>query len=231
VDNRWFRKSSTQMKEVYKGKKIMIVAGGPSTNDVAWENLDYDYLWTCNYFYQNEKLKDRKVDLALLGNTVNFSNEDLKNKLNKDDSIVVIEPTHIRKTNTEEYLNFESEFKSNIFKFDAGYRNMDGVGIRLTILALSFEASEVYLVGHDGYSKDMKAVHAFQGHDGLQPGATHTDWNKWHESILHSFRTIHELALENKVKLYNLGEGHEKNIGTEVSSKLFPLPQQIKSKL
>ena len=111
MDNRWFRKSSTQMKEVYKGKKIMIVAGGPSTNDVAWENLDYDYLWTCNYFYQNEKLKDRKVDLALLGNTVNFSNEDLKNKLNKDDSIVVIEPTHIRKTNTEEYLNFESEFK------------------------------------------------------------------------------------------------------------------------
>jgi hypothetical protein len=30
-----------------------------------------------------QKLKDRKVDLALLGNTVNFSNEDLKNKLNK----------------------------------------------------------------------------------------------------------------------------------------------------
>ena len=86
MDNRWFRKSSTQMKEMYKGKKIMVVAGGPSTNDVAWENLDYDYLWTCNYFYQNEKLKDRKVDLAILGNTVNFSNNDLKNKLKEDDS-------------------------------------------------------------------------------------------------------------------------------------------------
>jgi len=108
---------------------------------------------------------------------------------------------------------------------------MDGVGIRLTILALSFKPSEVYLVGHDGYSKDMKAVHAFQGHDGLQKGATHTDWNLWHQSILNSFRTIHDLALENKVKLYNLGEGHKKNIGTEVSSKLFPLPEQIKTRL
>ena len=45
MDNRWFKKSSSQMKEMYSGKKIMIVAGGPSTNDVAWENLDYGDNW------------------------------------------------------------------------------------------------------------------------------------------------------------------------------------------
>ena len=31
----------------YKNKKILIVGGGQSTLDTKWENLDYDYLWTC----------------------------------------------------------------------------------------------------------------------------------------------------------------------------------------
>ena len=231
MDNRSYKMSQTMLNNKYKDKSIMIVCGGPSTNDVNWENINYDYLWSCNYFYQNKKIKDKIVDLVILGNTVNFNNKDLRKKLKQDDTTICIEPTHIRKSNTEEYINFENDFSTNIRKYDANYRNMDGVGIRLAILALSFLPSKVYIVGHDGYSKDMKAVHAFQGHDGLQPGATHTDYNKWHDAIIHSFKIIHEFATKNNVALYNLGEGHEKNIGTQISKKLFPLPEDIKTRL
>ena len=59
----------------YKDSKILIVGGGPSTNEVNWQNLDYDYIWSLNHFYLNEKLNDKKVDLACIGGAVDLQNE------------------------------------------------------------------------------------------------------------------------------------------------------------
>ena len=215
----------------YKDSDIMIVSGGPSTNDVAWENLNCDYIWSCNQFYQNQKLKNRKVDLVILGNTVDFNSSELKERLKKDNTTICIEPVHIRKTHTDEFLNFKKDFISNMINIEIPYRSMDGVGIRLALMAISEGAKNVYIVGHDGYSKDMKAVHSFQGHDGLREGATHTDYNKWYDAILNSFELVHSLATEKKCNVFNLGEGHDKNIGTIVSKIKFPLPESIKRRI
>ena len=39
-----------------KDSKILIVGAGPSTNEVKWYNLEYDYIFSCNHFFLNEKI-------------------------------------------------------------------------------------------------------------------------------------------------------------------------------
>ena len=54
----------------YKNKKLLIVGGGPTTNQCQWENLDYDYIWSVNHFYKHPKLQKLPVDLCLVGQEV-----------------------------------------------------------------------------------------------------------------------------------------------------------------
>jgi len=61
----------------YSGSSLLIVGGGPSTNEVKWENIKTDYIWSCNDFYLNERTLNAKFDLVALGNLVNFKNEAL----------------------------------------------------------------------------------------------------------------------------------------------------------
>ena len=61
-----FLYSNPELFDQYSGSTIMIVGGGPSTQDVAWENIRADYIWTCNEFYKNKKFNNKKVDLVSL---------------------------------------------------------------------------------------------------------------------------------------------------------------------
>ena len=212
----------------YVGKKIMVVAGGPTTNKVNWEKLDYDYIWSCNNFYKNKNLKTKEIDLVVLGHTVNLNDYDLRKYLVDNETIIYFEQQHLRKQNTDEYINFREDFERNIGDLHVEYRQKDGVGRRLTAFAMCSGADTVYLVGHDGYTKQMKATHSFDGHDGLQKGATYTDYSVWYDAVINSFNYLNEIRIENGVKLYNLGEGHEENIGTEISKVNFPLTDNIK---
>ena len=58
-ENEYLRISSESIQgDRYSNKSIVLVGGGPSTIDRAWEKLDVDYIWTCNNFYTNSKLDD-----------------------------------------------------------------------------------------------------------------------------------------------------------------------------
>ena len=52
----------------YKDKNILIVGAGPSTLDVDWEglDLDFDYVWTCNSFFLNDRVLKQPIDLVAL---------------------------------------------------------------------------------------------------------------------------------------------------------------------
>ena len=51
----------------FKNKNILIVGAGPSTNDVDWQNVDADYIWSCNGFYKHPVLSEIELDLVTIG--------------------------------------------------------------------------------------------------------------------------------------------------------------------
>ena len=48
----------------FEGKKILVMGSGPTTLDINWEVLDYDYIFTCNLFYKCDKLSDKTVQFV-----------------------------------------------------------------------------------------------------------------------------------------------------------------------
>ena len=75
--------------KIYKDKSILILGGGPSTNEVKWENLEYDYIWSCTNFFMNERITSQNIDLGTLGNLQNFSDKRLLNYLDNNNNLKI----------------------------------------------------------------------------------------------------------------------------------------------
>ena len=117
--------------EDFGGKTILILGGGTSTLDRKWENLDYDYLWTCNSFYMEERLLNKKVDLFMLGyltdtNVEILVDDDLTEEhLNR--MILTVDTTEkeIADMSIEESLKFIEEADIPQIKIEAGCELVD----------------------------------------------------------------------------------------------------------
>ena len=42
--------------EKYEDSKILIVGGGPTTNEIDWDPEEYDYIWSTNHFFLNDNI-------------------------------------------------------------------------------------------------------------------------------------------------------------------------------
>lgn len=229
------------MFEKYRDKTILIVGGGTSTIDRKWENLDYDFVWTCNDFYLEERVLSTPVDLYLLAYTTELSSQRLIDKLNRDKSTVVLEPTHYRrKQETKEYKEFEKKLLNKVIEADIKTELKPhspglkaGATFRLVQLAMMTEASHILFVGLDGFNKDFSNIHAFTKHKGLKDTDTRRDWGTGKESYVNVFTSafMHLASLNEPKRLQNLGEGLEYNLGTPVSKEYFPLRKELYEKL
>lgn len=222
----------------YKDKSILIIGGGTSSLDVQWENLDYDFIWTCNEFYLEPRVLSKKIDLYILSHTVNLSNTGLISKLRGSSTTVLFEPLHFRnKTNSREFREFISMINTEVVaknlqlvKRPAG---MSGVAFRLILLALQTQAKNIFFSGFDGFNKHFSNVHAFTKHPGLKS----TDTRRTFEGTRESYKTIFTDAYNWFLKqpgyerLQNLGEGFDYNIGTPISKKYFPLKNEVYEKI
>lgn len=229
------------MFEKYKGKTILVIGGGTSTLDRKWENLNYDYVWTCNDFYLEDRVLKTPIDLYLLAFTTELTSEPLIEKLNKDNTKVILEPTHYRrKQYTDEYLKFnkkliqkviEADIKNNLPPHSPGLKA--GATFRLVQLAMTTEASNIYFVGLDGFNKEFSNIHAFTKHKGLKDTDTRRDWDKGKESYVNVFLSafMYLASLDKPERLQNLGEGLDYNLGTPVSKEYFPLKKELYEKL
>ena len=209
----------------YKDKSILVVGGGTSTLDVNWEDIEYDYLWTCNDFYLVERVLNKDIDLYFLSHTTPF-NDVLTNKLKGSDTLVFYEPYHYRqKQESEEFINFQKDTGINIFGIDIPFHdnlNVEGrkAGVtgRLIQLAMYTDASKIYFVGFDGFNKEFSNRHAFTKHVGLKESDLRRDWkNEYYEVFVEAYCYL--VNIGGFQRLQNLGEGFDYNLGTEISKK------------
>ena len=145
--------------------KILIVGGGPTTNEIDWDINDYDYVFSCNHFYKSKKLKDKKVDLFFVGSEVDTTEEVFLNYCRKYNSLIGIENLRCR---PEHVKNLVCNFPENTFFGTCRYQDkLTGMASKLVLLALDLQAKHVDFVGIDGVPSDFHYLdeipHGFEG--------------------------------------------------------------------
>lgn len=227
------------MFEKYKGKNILVLGGGQSTLDTKWENLPYDYLWTCNDFYLEPRVCNQEIDLYVLAYTTPLKEERLINKLRGSSTTVLYETSHYRlKQSTPGFKDFKNkigipihETELQFFKDTNRPAYKSGAAFRLIQLALSTEAKTIYFAGFDGFNRDFSNIHAFTKHKGLKDTDTRRDYEGHPMSYLSIFTDAFTVlkGVKGYQRLQNLGEGFDYNLGTPISKEYFPLTEETKS--
>lgn len=226
------------MFEKYKDKNILILGGGQSTLDTKWENLPYDYLWTCNDFYLEPRVLNQEIDLYVLAYTTPLKEERLINKLKGSNTTVLYETSHYRlKQTTSGFRDFKNqigipvhETELQFFKETTRPAYKSGAAFRLIQLALSTEAKIIYFAGFDGFNREFSNIHAFTKHKGLKPTDTRRDFEGHPMSYLSIFTDAFNVlkGVKGYERLQNLGEGFDYNLGTPISREFFPLTEETK---
>ena len=230
--------------EKYTDKEILIIGGGTSTLDVKWEGIvkPDTFIWTCNDFYKNERVRNQNIDLYQLGFETDLSNNVLRDKLRTNKPFTYYEPTHYRaKHKSDEFKEFQKSIGYEVPGIDIGYRDLwvkqasyeydgfryqarpaqkSGAIFRLIILAIATKAKKIYFVGFDGFNKNFTNKHAFTGNIGLKDTDTRRTWKDHPMSYVNVFEDAYKLlaAYEGSERLQNLGEGFDYNLGTKIRS-------------
>jgi hypothetical protein len=214
--------NSVPAMKKFKNKKVLIVGGGPSAMDIDWKKIkvEYDYIWTCNKFYLNEENLKTKYDLAVLGPTVDLSDEKLNNYIKENDTTCVFEAGVSPFRKEEELQNFKSQGHDCSY-YHLRYFSKLGVTARMICLAHFLKVDTCYFIGFDGNPVGKK--HAFEGKKSYNES-----WRNGHANDIYRRQQvllwdylINDLKTETKFQ--NLGEGHQDNEVTEISKQLFPL--------
>ena len=233
-----FLYSNPELFDQYSGSTIMIVGGGPSTQDVAWENIRADYIWTCNEFYKNKKFNNKKVDLVSLAPLVDehLMDSPLESCFESNEDLIAAFPIDRIGMSTAPLQEFCKKYPNQTCLYHTRYGSVIGTMNRLICLAIFAGAKKIYFVGMDGRSKCEKngdLMHAFDG-DKPVPG--------WYQRYgdrfqIRQFVVFYDylLALRNRFgydfEIYNLGEGHRHNVSTGITEKAFPLPNSTKKEV
>jgi hypothetical protein len=211
----------------------MIVSGGPSSKEVNWDKINYDYLWTVNEFYKNEELSRKQIDLLYLSSIVDFENQQLAESIKNTEALLTFPlVTNYIQDNVDlsTIRSLTNRFKENSSYNYTRYSSTLGVGYKLIVLAIFSGASEIYTVGNDGFvSKNME--HAFDGRK-QSPGWYLQYGDRFQDRQFVIFWDyIKTLQDSFSFKIYNLGEGKDYNISSSITKTHFPLTQDINEAL
>jgi len=181
----------------YKGKSILIIGGGGSTNKLDWETLNtYDYVWSVNHFYLHPVLKDIKMDLVMMMAEPDLNDEKWLEYREK----------------FKPYVGFEIHDKWRGYKFDdydkyfcmhTRFYSKLGACVRMIIFAAELGVNRIDFIGLDGKDAIEKGDHAFQPGKTTLPttvgsfvGQYYSFWN-------------HTMSAYPDVEFFNLGGGEK----------------------
>jgi len=222
--------STTPRVEKYKGKSILLLSGGPSTASTQWENVETDYIWSCNKFYLNPRIKASKVDLITLApNVPLIGNKELEEYVLENDTDISFE---IERGDDIKSLidmdRFVEKHKDRCSFFHTRYRSQPGVSLRLLCYAIFLGIKDIYFVGIDGFAAEGPK-HSFELNKN-NPNWYITYGPRFQDR---QFVVFWDCVLSLKdtydFNLYNLGEGSSHNVSTDASNNEFPLSEEVKA--
>jgi hypothetical protein len=136
----------------FKDSKILIIGAGPSLVQCkdAWYSKikEYDYIWSCNHYYQCKELDDVKIDFCTLGNQVDYSSTSLINRLEKDKTVFAIDMNV--SMNCVSFSKFFKTQKNERLFFSTRFFGKIGCIPRMMVLAILSGVKHISLVGVDG---------------------------------------------------------------------------------
>lgn len=196
----------------YAGKKILVIGAGPTTNERDWDPEAYDFIFSCNHFFLNPKLKKHKVDLCLLCDEVKLDGEDFLEYVKRNNTAIGFEDYNGDVNNVR---RLRALVDNDIFFCILRFQGKTGVGPKLIVLATLLGAAEVDYVGVDGtpkkYEIGAESKHSFQ------------KGKRWTTNYPYELTMSHYRCLKNYLsqigegtKLRNLGVGHEYNTMSKI---------------
>lgn len=161
-----------QMVKKYRNKNILIIGGGPSTNDLIDSGYqktfsEYDYLWSCNHFFLNPILKNIKIDLAMMMLEPDLKSEEFIRYCDKFNPTIGFE-LHNKWKNEKFIYN-------NLFMMQTRFYGIIGACQRMIIFACFLGAKKVGFVGLDGLSSMKKGDHSFEASKSRLPSISRED--------------------------------------------------------
>ena len=199
---------------------------------VNWQNIEYDYVFTCNQYFECDKLNNITVDITSLINRIlkKSNSTKLQNRLDKDNSYIAIEPYHSSMVfDHMTYKELTNKYKDKCIFFDTAFQNKSGAAPRLAILAAALNPKSICMVGIDGYGNASNLVHSFDKDlVGIRDGNSYKSVN---DAQIEFAIYIHKLCSKLKIELFNLSEGHPENVMSSYSKTNFPLSKELKEQL
>ena len=192
----------------FKGSKVLIVAGGPTTKEYSWDHKEYDFIFSLHNFYQSDLASKIDIDLYLIGNQTKALSPKFLDYIDNNNAIVAIEDLQFK---PEVVKGIQKRYtdRSLLCSCRVQFKSL-GASPKLIILALSLGAKQVDCIGVDGVPKNYNKQtteykHAFD--------KTGWDKNYPHESYVDQFKHL-SIYLKNYFAdsiVNNLGVGHEYN--------------------
>mgnify|MGYP003651674022 FL=1 len=205
----------------FKGSKILIIGAGPSTETSDFSQDDYDFVWSCNHFFKNDKIRKMNISLVTLGDEVNVRDKDLLNYLDENETIVCFEN---RNTDPSGMSFIKNKFPDKTFWALTRYHSRIGTIPRIACIAASLGASEIHFVGMDGYvpkslSSQFKNTCFESGKGPSGYVEKHTDDEGIVELYKEQYLTFWDYLLHDVGKhviFKNIGAGHPCNLSDVV---------------
>lgn len=193
----------------YKDKRILVVGGGPTTNDCEWDANNYDYVFSCNHFYLHPKLQN--VDLAVLCPEIDVFEDRFVNYINSSKTIFCYENVDANPQYVKYLLNINRAFLLSLRK-----NLKTGTASRLLVLATILEPSTIDVVGVDGLPKDVKNPAGYDVKHSFEPGKVmHSRYS--YEFYYNEYKNLWDYLINDigrNIRFKNLGHGHPFNIST-----------------
>ncbi len=232
--------SNPEFWSKYKDKDILIVAAGPSSKDVKWENVKHDYLWTCNEFYYSGFFDDKKLDLACLAAELDiYKNKSLDSFIEKhpETSFGFEVERGSNKKDLTQLNGFLRQYENKSYFFHTRYRGVIGMGARQIIAAIFAGAKNIYICGFDGRDRketNENILNVFNA-DGKKslPAWFHQEISMevQYKQFYIFWGYIAKLAKEHNCSVFNLGQGHVYNKSSEITEQLLPWTDDLKETL